>query len=332
METRRLEILQVIRIAAAILIMVFHSGIAGYHGFCGVEIFNIICGFLLIYSTRNKDKTNNFIIKKIIRIVPLYWVLTLFTYVLLLVKPDAFLMSEANIVYLFKSLFFIPYKNSLGFNVPILSVGWFLNYEMFFIIIFYIAMRINHKHRGLIASLITLFLIILGYVFNFKCYFFEYYFNPYIFEYVFGIMAYHVYDYLKNKNIKSIFLYIILIIYSVCLVIPTYDAFDYGRLILIAVPAFFIVISSLLLFKDAKFNKNIVYLGGVTFSVYLLEYFSTAAFKVVANILNLNITMKIILFIIVVIGTFICAIPVAKIFEDKLPKFLKSKFLKEKTI
>jgi exopolysaccharide production protein ExoZ len=108
-------------------------------GMSGVDLFFVISGFIMVVTTAEKPLTPwQFFELRIVRVVPLYWLVTLLMIGLAIVAPGAFktlLFSPAAVA---KSLFFVPYR-SLSFPNevwPVLVPGWTLNYEMFFYAIF----------------------------------------------------------------------------------------------------------------------------------------------------------------------------------------------------
>lgn len=120
--------------------------ILGRHG---VEIFFLISGFVMtITSYEDFGKpgaTPRFLWRRIIRIVPLYWLMTLLVVAGLVWRAQV--PALAKVV---KSLAFIPYQNPAGLFQPLLSRGWTLNYEMFFYSLFALAL-FQRPHRGLAA-------------------------------------------------------------------------------------------------------------------------------------------------------------------------------------
>lgn len=86
----------------------------------------------MMLSTEKENAKNHFLRKRLFRVQPLYRLLTIITYAIICIAPQLFVMSEAKLEYLIKSMFFIPFVNSRGYDTLILSVGWTLNYEMFF--------------------------------------------------------------------------------------------------------------------------------------------------------------------------------------------------------
>ena len=58
-------------------------------GLTGVDIFFVVSGFIIFVTARQSDATPlGFMRKRLIRVVPLYWVLTLFLAAVAIVKPD----------------------------------------------------------------------------------------------------------------------------------------------------------------------------------------------------------------------------------------------------
>lgn len=142
---------QYLRGLAALAVVYFHSSIqiaplqpyflgslAGKLNFsAGVDVFFVISGFIMYLTGRNLSP-GNFWLRRLIRIVPLYWILTLLIALIVLVKPEVFKTTVVNGTFLLKSLLFIPYSNPAhgGDMMPILVPGWSLNMEMVFYLIF----------------------------------------------------------------------------------------------------------------------------------------------------------------------------------------------------
>lgn len=110
-------------------------------GNVGVDLFFVLSGFVIVHSTlRSRPGPLAFLENRVIRVVPLYWVLTLGVFTLALAAPFLFNSTDPTAGNLVKSLLFIPYMKANGFVHPILFVGWTLNYEMFFYLAFAIAL------------------------------------------------------------------------------------------------------------------------------------------------------------------------------------------------
>jgi len=123
----------------------------------GVEMFFLISGFVMTVSSyedfRRPKATSAFVWRRIIRIVPLYWLVTALAVALALWRGHFPSIGEVA-----KSLAFIPYENERGLFQPIVRRGWTLNYEMFFYALFAIAL-FQRPRRGLTAVISLLVLL-----------------------------------------------------------------------------------------------------------------------------------------------------------------------------
>jgi len=109
-------------------------------GSIGVSIFFVISGFIMIRTSYNEfgSLQNSFLFmsKRIIRIVPIYWLATILVFLMSKHFENAKALRQ-----LLESLFFIPYSESKnGPMQPLLGPGWTLDYEMFFYALFAIAL------------------------------------------------------------------------------------------------------------------------------------------------------------------------------------------------
>ena len=98
----------------------------------GVDLFFVISGFIMVCASRDLFAAPRgaavFLRRRIARIVPLYWLAT----ATLLPLFGRYIDWSA----LFCSLLFIPYRGASGNVTPLLGVGWTLNFEMYFYLLF----------------------------------------------------------------------------------------------------------------------------------------------------------------------------------------------------
>lgn len=140
--------IQVLRGFAALAVVLLHiapliSGLWGEAtlnvswGAAGVDVFFIISGFIMVHTNQDCSRTPiRFWIDRIIRIVPLYWAITFLMVAILMAGFSPSGLHRIDAGDLFTSLFFIPDVRADGVPEPILSLGWTLNYEMFFYLVF----------------------------------------------------------------------------------------------------------------------------------------------------------------------------------------------------
>jgi exopolysaccharide production protein ExoZ len=132
---QELHSIQALRAAAALSVVFFHLSPASWTlGAAGVDLFFVISGFIMGTVGLN-DSPGRFMAKRIIRIVPLYWAVTLAMCAASQV-PGLFSTFTFDLPRLFTSLFFIPFVDPQGQIWPLVVVGWTLNYEMFFYLLF----------------------------------------------------------------------------------------------------------------------------------------------------------------------------------------------------
>jgi exopolysaccharide production protein ExoZ len=131
----------------------------------GVDLFFVISGFIMLLTTQ-KTTPAEFVLRRIIRVVPLYWLLTTLIVAVDLWLPKLFHTTQVDVKSVVLTLLFIPYQNAGhdGDVVPILVPGWSLNFEMFFYAIFAIVLFCRSlPRRVLINGVVFLALIVLHY-------------------------------------------------------------------------------------------------------------------------------------------------------------------------
>jgi exopolysaccharide production protein ExoZ len=171
LRASRLESIQLLRAIAAIGVVFTHaitrigtafpdanqhSVLAGSDGQltagdAGVDLFFAISGFIMLYvhwDDFGKARAPlNFMIKRIIRIVPIYWSLTTAALIVLMVAPQLFTTHYRGIdlPWIIGSYLFVPIAPP-GWNAtPVVGVGWTLNFEMFFYVAFAFALFLPRR-------------------------------------------------------------------------------------------------------------------------------------------------------------------------------------------
>lgn len=150
---------QALRAVAALLVVLYHlrawisaPGLDWQAGQAGVDIFFVISGFIIGFITVREREVSTFLRRRILRVVPLYWGLTIAVFVAALVTPIVLNGHSPAPYELVKSLLFIPYVAPDGAKSPLVFLGWTLNFEMFFYVAFAVAMILSYRHRIAIVS------------------------------------------------------------------------------------------------------------------------------------------------------------------------------------
>lgn len=137
--------LQQLRAVAALMVVMQHARFphyphwAGEHfGTLGVDLFFVISGFVIFWVTRGETSFRRYLLRRIVRIVPLYWMLTLAMAAAVLLFPQMFKQTVFDPVHFLQSLAFIPAFNPGRPDTiqPLLTPGWTLNFEFFFYVSF----------------------------------------------------------------------------------------------------------------------------------------------------------------------------------------------------
>ena len=94
-----------------------------------------------------KDQLKSFLVKRAVRIYPIYWIITLTLLCVFIVIPGFANNQDLGLGYVIGSLLLIPQNEP-----PILLVGWTLIYEIYFYVLFSIAIWLKPKHSAPILS------------------------------------------------------------------------------------------------------------------------------------------------------------------------------------
>ena len=130
-------------------------------GWSGVDIFFVISGFVMAISSSTLLQRANgwkiFITRRLIRIVPLYWVATTLKLATLIALPALALDSPLELWNTIASYLFIPtFDDKSLLDAPLLKVGWTLNYEMFFYAIFTLALFLGKSPLKFTAAIFAI--------------------------------------------------------------------------------------------------------------------------------------------------------------------------------
>jgi exopolysaccharide production protein ExoZ len=202
-STQSLFSIQYLRGIAAMMVVYHHAhdrlrdvseALPSTVGEAGVDLFFVVSGFIMVVTTsRQPVGPGMFMLRRIARIVPTYWLYTTVLALFVVLVPGALNLKMTLPHYLF-SIFFIPHHNPLDGSIePVLGPGWTLNYEMFFYCIFAISLLIAAVHRVPILVLMLVGLIAAGYIFVPKEPLLTLCTSPMLLEFAFGALIGHFY-------------------------------------------------------------------------------------------------------------------------------------------
>jgi exopolysaccharide production protein ExoZ len=288
---RRFESIQFLRFLAAFLVVLFHIskilnrdfGTVAQQpiGQAGVDIFFVISGFIIAYAADGKT-AKEFLGRRLIRVVPLYWFLTAGVFATALIAPQLLFSTTGNIENFAKSLLFIPYRKESGAIEPVLFVGWTLNYEMFFYATFAAAMAFS---RNRIAAVTALFVLLAGVGYAFHpthSVLLNFYTSGIILEFAAGMWVFRFY---KDRNFQPVRgLQALMVIGFILLAAQVAWPQMMPREIFFGIPAVLIVLGALSWHLPAgRLTAVFVALGDASYSMYLSHVYNLYAVAKVAK-------------------------------------------------
>jgi peptidoglycan/LPS O-acetylase OafA/YrhL len=127
----------------------------------GVDVFFVISGFIMLHISADKfgrpGAASDFLLRRIVRLVPLYWLFTLAMLAAMLLLPGQLAHTRLDPAHIVASFGFIPWLDSTGIAHPILGLGWTLNYEMYFYVVFAVVLLLPLRAGlGTLAGLFVL--------------------------------------------------------------------------------------------------------------------------------------------------------------------------------
>ncbi len=156
----------------------------------GVDIFFVISGFIMVVSSseffEQPEGQSRFLKRRLIRIVPLYWATTTIFLILMTAAPSALNSSAPSLNAVLASYLFVPWENASGLIQPVYTLGWTLNYEMFFYAIFCSALCLSRMKAIIAVSSVMAVLVLINRIISFPLPL-SFWSDPIILEFVFGM-------------------------------------------------------------------------------------------------------------------------------------------------
>lgn len=335
--------LQVYRGIAAVLVVLFHTTVQmdyfGYSfypiiklfrsGHAGVEFFFVLSGFIIYYVHKNQigsgyKKLFSYLLKRFIRIFPIFWFLMFFLALLYLMFPNTGAVYHHELQAFILSLLLIPqsHPNYIG-------VAWTLSHEILFYIIF--SFLLIRKSIGIVIFFIWQILVLIGvFVPSLKesHYLLSFLFSTYNFLFFIGLLAAILSDRLLGMK-KNIFLFIfgnIFFIFTAFIDIYTSASYNL-TLLMYGLGAFFIILNS----SNNQLNnyfksKNILLLiGNASFSIYLIHIYIILILSKIIIKLDLEHSNAYLMYLIIVVFSILSGIILHLYVEKPLIKYLQQK-------
>lgn len=245
-------------------------------GAVGVDIFFVISGFIMFYisppETTGAYTAAQFWLRRLIRVMPLYWVMTTLVLCFYLTGiPRSEIDLGAD--YILRSYLLLPVESLRGIIEPIMPVGWTLMYEMYFYFCFGLLLLLPGRMRVMAISIGMLLIVGLGMLvpeWDDGNVFFAVYSSPLLLEFLFGVWIARAYQ--SSLRIPTALAWG-LVVAGFAILLSTFDGVEFTRSLISGVPAAAIVFGAVMLHKiqspDTRVIGPLKTLGDVSYSLYL---------------------------------------------------------------
>lgn len=248
-------------------------------GHFGVDLFFVLSGFLMTHLHRQdfgrSDVPREFLRRRITRIVPLYWLLSVGGLLALALAPALFSYHKAiEWGWMVGCFVFIPWPMSDGFSSPIIGTGWTLDYEMYFYVLFALTLLFRSGLRALFIGMCAS--VFVGLLLKPQHPWAHLLTGPLLLEFVFGVLVALSFQYLSRT----------MAIISMGIAIPLilaggspYASSSHQELTRVwcwGIPCAFLLAGIVRLAPSCRgrIGKSLVILGDASYSIYLFQVFA----------------------------------------------------------
>lgn len=268
----------------------------------GVDIFFVLSGFLMWVTTQGKSPgTWTFYKRRIVRIVPLYWVLTTVALAVFLVAPHLLQSLSFGVGHTLASYLFFMLPGPDGSIAPVLSWGWTLNYEMLFYVIFGLVLVLPTRWRFIVTAVLLAALCVANLFVSADSVILRGYTSNIILEFLFGMALgawFSKPQAAQNETRRRSVMpgsatlgWVLFVGGFVAIVVLSFYTTDATRPFNRGLPAMAIVAGALMLERYGSLPKmNILHrLGDASYSIYLSHSFVLSAVSQIWRKLHLDI-------------------------------------------
>ena len=265
----------------------FHAGAAG------VDIFFVISGFIMWLVTRKREAdAATFLKDRLVRIVPMYWLATATLAVAATLRPNLFPLDHPLPWHLAQSLAFVPHEvPQTGQTLPLLAQGWTLNYEMFFYVVFALALFASASRQLWAITAALLACVAIGLVAWPDGLAWRTYTSPLLLEFLDGAWLAHVWtkDHWPPPRLGWVALAagLIGLLLGELAGVPAEGSY---RVVFWGVPAFLIVSGAITIERGGALPKSAfgLVLGNASYSIYLTHTLSMTLVGIATGKLGLS--------------------------------------------
>ena len=324
-ETRgTIDNLQSLRAFAAINVVFFHVlGTASAYGFNpqylsimtgwganGVDVFFVLSGFVMLHSQlQQKRSVLVFLKARLIRIVPIYWFVSFLVVVSFSFLPSASFNNNApSADWVIQSLFFL--SGAIGQKSPILMVGWTLEWEMLFYLVFGVSLLFSHWIKSYFFIL-----LVLGIIAGMTS-------DLIMFEFIAGMLIAYIYNNFHFQQKYGCFLAVVGFLLLLSSINQIFDA-RLSRVFYWGLPSALIVLGAI--YAKSYKQSLLQYLGDASYSIYLIHVLTISVFYKVSKSLSIAINYDL-LAMVCLMCSILCGSVLYAFVEKPFTRYIKSIF------
>lgn len=251
-------------------------------GAVGVDIFFVISGLVIFLSTEGRSlPPARFLLYRLFRIVPAYWLYTVLMALLVVFARPLLPDQTVDWRHLLLSLLFIPTENPGGYGIyPTLNVGWTLNYEMLFYVLFAWALLFRLQVRLLVVAALLFAVCQTWTGFGWVS---EFYRSDIVYEFLLGIGIGMLYR--RGWIAQGLWMPLAGIgaaLLAIYYLPPSPRLLNWGT------PSAVLVMACMALERHVEHNRVLKLLGDCSYSVYLMHVLVLSAGGFVAHRFGIN--------------------------------------------
>lgn len=280
----RLLGLQLLRALAALIVLIGHVLAEAQHYFAislpitalpwtrGVDLFFVISGFIITLSaSRRPDQPGVFLWRRFLRVAPLYYLFTTAMVATLLLLPAATKGTVLEPGQIISSYLFLPFERHDGRVAPVLSLGWTLNYEMFFYAVMAFSLCLRRPFVALVLLMLTCGAAGL---FGWNSTAAQFYTNPIVIEFLFGMVLAQLFR--RSIVLPSTPLALLAVAAGLALLVTLHQT-TLPRFVAAGLPAMIIVAGGTLFCPPLAPPRLLLRLGDASYALYLSHRFTLRA-------------------------------------------------------
>ena len=280
----RLLSIQYLRAFAAFGVVIFHAqgltyGRALVIGSAGVDIFFVVSGFVMWTLTAHRPQTPaEFFAGRIVRIVPMYWLVTLVFVTAAIVFPALFPRLVVSATHTLASLFFIPMRSpSNGEIWPVVVPGWTLNCEMFFYAVFAMALVLTSTRRLIFLAMTFFVLVLVGRIYAGDNPAITFYTDPIMLEFPSGMLLGRAFEQDRLPPLR--WGYVQLAAGVLLFAVSAWLEVTSPRVLVWGIPALLVVAGAVIIEKgrNVPLVPALALLGDASYSIYLTHTLTISA-------------------------------------------------------